>query len=118
MHLVWQDAYPPAICVGILEIRRVKQSVLGFLSTYVCAQTTDNRQTDIFELTPIHMGNFFFFFFFFAFWRERTNGVKFIPPCLLRKFASLTYSARRGKITVTNIKLKFLTIDSEKDVNY
>ncbi len=38
MHLVWQDAYPPAICVRILEIRRVKQSVLGFLSTYVCAQ--------------------------------------------------------------------------------
>jgi hypothetical protein len=28
-------------------------------------QTTDNRQqTDIFELTPIHMGIFFFFFFF------------------------------------------------------
>jgi hypothetical protein len=26
---------------------------------------TDNRQTDIFELTPIHKGNFFFFFFFF-----------------------------------------------------
>ncbi len=25
-------------------------------------QTTDNRQTDIFELTPIHMGIFFFFF--------------------------------------------------------
>jgi hypothetical protein len=35
---VWQDAYPPAICVRILEIRRVKQSVLGFLSTYMCAQ--------------------------------------------------------------------------------
>jgi hypothetical protein len=26
-------------------------------------QTTDDRQTDIFELTPIHKGNFFFFFF-------------------------------------------------------
>ena len=26
-------------------------------------QTTDNRQTDIFELTPIHMENFNFFFF-------------------------------------------------------
>jgi hypothetical protein len=38
VHLVWQDAYPPAICVHILEIRRVKQSVLGFLCTYVCAQ--------------------------------------------------------------------------------
>jgi hypothetical protein len=38
VHLVWQDAYPPAICVRILEIRRVKQSVLGFLCTYVCAQ--------------------------------------------------------------------------------
>jgi hypothetical protein len=33
---VWQDAYPPAICVRILEICRVKQSVLGFLCTYVC----------------------------------------------------------------------------------
>jgi hypothetical protein len=34
-------------------------------------QTTDNRQqTDIFELTPIHMENFFlnFFFFFFCIW--------------------------------------------------
>jgi hypothetical protein len=38
VHLVWQDAYPPAICVRILEIRRVKQSVLGFLCTYVCEQ--------------------------------------------------------------------------------
>jgi hypothetical protein len=36
VHLVWQGAYPPAICVRILEIRRVKQSVLGFLCTYVC----------------------------------------------------------------------------------
>jgi len=36
VHLVWQDAYPPAICVRILEIRRVKQSVLGYLHTYVC----------------------------------------------------------------------------------
>jgi hypothetical protein len=26
---------------------------------------TDNRQTDIFELTPIHMGNFNLFFIFF-----------------------------------------------------
>ncbi len=38
MHLVWQDAYPPAIYVRILEMRRVKQSVPGFLCTYVCAQ--------------------------------------------------------------------------------
>jgi hypothetical protein len=61
-------------------------------------QQTDNRQTDIFELTPIHMGNlnFFFFFFFFAFGRERMNGEKFIPPCSLRKFASLTCFARSG----------------------
>jgi hypothetical protein len=36
---VWQDAYPPAIYVRILEIRRVEQSVLGFLRTYVCAPT-------------------------------------------------------------------------------
>ncbi len=38
MHLVWQDAHPPATCVRILEIRRFKQSVLGFLCTYVYAQ--------------------------------------------------------------------------------
>jgi hypothetical protein len=25
-------------------------------------QTTDRQQTDIFELTPIHMGNLIFFF--------------------------------------------------------
>ncbi len=32
-------------------------------------QTTDDRQTDIFELTPIHKGNFRFkFFFFFCIW--------------------------------------------------
>ncbi len=43
------------------------------------------------------MENFnFFFFFFFAYGKERTNGVKFIPPCSLRKFASLTCFARRG----------------------
>jgi len=61
-------------------------------------QTTDrqtDRQTDIFEPTLIHMGNLNFFFF--AFKRERPNGVKFIPPCLLRKFTLLTCSARRGK---------------------
>jgi hypothetical protein len=29
---------PPAICVRILEIRRVKQSVHGFLCAYVGAQ--------------------------------------------------------------------------------
>ena len=58
-------------------------------------QQTDRQQTDIFELTPIHKGNFFFFFPF-AFGMERTNGVKFIPPCSLRKFASLTCFARRG----------------------
>ncbi len=28
-------------------------------------QTTDRQQTDIFELTPIHMGNFNFLFFFY-----------------------------------------------------
>ncbi len=39
---------------------------------------------------------YLFFFFFFAFGWKRTNGVKFIPPCSLRKFASLTCSARRG----------------------
>ncbi len=59
-------------------------------------QTDNRQQTDIFELTPIHMGNFNFNFFFFLHWRERTNGVKFIPPCSLRKFASLTCLACRG----------------------
>ncbi len=39
------------------------------------------------------MGNLIFFF---SHGRERTNGVKFIPPCSLRKFATLTCSARRG----------------------
>ncbi len=43
------------------------------------------------------MGNFnFFFFFFFAYGSVRTNGGKFIPPCLLCKFASLTCFARSG----------------------
>jgi hypothetical protein len=65
---------------------------------------TDNRQTtDIFELTPIHKENFnfFFFFFFFEFGRERTNGVKFIPPCFARRrirlFESLSFSKIRNK---------------------
>jgi hypothetical protein len=63
-------------------------------------QTTDNRQTDIFELTPIHMGNFIFFF---AYGRERRNGMKFIPPCLLRKLALLTCFALRWiKINLSN----------------
>jgi hypothetical protein len=34
---VWQDTYPPAIFVCILEIRWVKQSVHGFFCTNVCA---------------------------------------------------------------------------------
>ncbi len=70
------------------------QKIIG--DEVVTDRQTD-RQTDIFELTPIHMGNFNFFliFFFFAFGRQRTNGVKFIPPSSLRKFASLTCSARR-----------------------
>ncbi len=62
-------------------------------------QTTDNRQT--FLSWPPSIWKiliFFFFFFFFAYGRERTNGVKFIPPCSLRKFALLTCFARRGII--------------------
>jgi hypothetical protein len=55
-----------------------------------------DRQKDIFELTPIHKGNFLLLLFFFAYGRERTNGVKFIPPYSLHKFAWLTCSARRG----------------------
>ncbi len=67
---------------------------------------TDNRQTDrqttdrqTFLSWPSSIWEiffFFFFFFFFVYGRERTNGVKFIPPCSLRKFASLTCSACRG----------------------
>jgi hypothetical protein len=34
--------------------------------------------------------------FFFEDGRERTNRVKFIPPCMLREFALLTCSTRRG----------------------
>ncbi len=59
-------------------------------------QTTD-RQTDRhFWADPHPYGKLIFFFFFFAYGRERTNRVKFIPPCLLCKFALLTCSARRG----------------------
>ena len=39
MHLVWQDAYLPAIYVHILEIRRVKQLDHGLFCTNVCAPT-------------------------------------------------------------------------------
>jgi hypothetical protein len=39
VHLVWQDAYPPAIYVSILEIRWAKQSVHGFFCTNACAPT-------------------------------------------------------------------------------
>ncbi len=39
MHLLWQDAYPPAIYERILEIRGVKQSAHVFFCTYVCAPT-------------------------------------------------------------------------------
>jgi hypothetical protein len=60
-------------------------------------QQTDNRQT--FLSWPPSIWEILIFFFFFAYGRERMNGVKFIPPCLLRKFASLTCSTRRGKNT-------------------
>ena len=49
-------------------------------------QTTDrqtDRQTDIFELTPIHKRKFNFFSF--AHESESMNGVKFIPPCSARR---------------------------------
>jgi len=36
---VWQDAYPPANYVHILEIRWDKQSVHGFVCTNVLAPT-------------------------------------------------------------------------------
>jgi hypothetical protein len=39
VHIVGQDAYPPAIYVRILEIRWIKQSVHGFFCTNVCAPT-------------------------------------------------------------------------------
>ena len=55
--------------------------------------TTDDRQTFL-SWPPIHKGNFNFFFCVYG--RERMNGVKLIPPCLLRKFALLTCSACRG----------------------
>ncbi len=61
---------------------------------------TDNRQTDnrqtFLSWPPSIWEILILIFFFFAYGRERTNGVKFIPPCLLRKFASLTCFARRG----------------------
>jgi hypothetical protein len=43
---------------------------------------------------PIQKRNLLFLFYFVN-GRERTNGVKFIPPCLLRKLALLTCFARR-----------------------
>ena len=39
------------------------QKIIGDKLVTDRQQTTD-RQTDIFELTPIHMGNLIFFFFF------------------------------------------------------
>ncbi len=38
------------------------------------------------------------------------NGVKFIPPCSLRKFASLTCSACRGIIVIVIIIIIIITI--------
>ncbi len=78
-------------------IRQTVQKIIG--DKLVTDRQTDNRQTtdrqtDIFELTPIQMGNFNFFFFF-AYGRERTNGVKLIPPRSLRKFTLLTCFTRR-----------------------
>ncbi len=87
------------------------QKIIG--DELVTDRQTDRQQTDIFELTPIHMGNFNFFFFFFAYGRERANGVKFIPPCSLRKFASLTCIARIGikKVRENFINLIRLSYD-------
>jgi hypothetical protein len=36
---VWQDAYPPAIYVRILEICRVKQLYHGLFCAFVCGPT-------------------------------------------------------------------------------
>ncbi len=91
-----------------MPIRPTVQKTIGDKLVTDRRQTTDrqtDRQTDIFELTPIHKGNFKFFFFF-AFGRESTNGVKFIPPCSLRKFALLTCFARRG-IIINQIALDY-----------
>jgi hypothetical protein len=43
-----------------------------------------DRQTDIFELTLIYIGNFNFFLFF-AYGLQKMNVVKFIPPCSGRR---------------------------------
>ncbi len=71
-------------------------------------QTDDRRQTDrqTFLSWPLSIREIFNFFFFFACGRERTNGVKFIPPYSLRKFASLTCSTRRGIIKFLKIAKK------------
>ena len=78
----------------ICPIRRTVQKIIGDELVTDRQQTdrqqTDRQQTNIFELTPIHKKTFFFHM------GGRTNGGKFIPPCLLRKFALLTCFARRG----------------------
>jgi hypothetical protein len=66
---------------------------------------TDNRQTDIFELTPIHMGNLVCFF---AFRRERTNGAKFIPAVHASPFPSVSdQSAVQSPVLVSTETMDF-----------
>jgi hypothetical protein len=69
-------------------------------------QTTDNRQTDIFELTPIHMGNFFFFFFF-CIWEGENEWGEIYTSLLARQvcFAHLLRSQGEKKLNWNLIKI-------------
>ncbi len=85
-------------------IRPTVQKIIGD-ELVTDRQTTDRQQTTDrhFWADPYPYGKFFFF----AYGRERTNGVKFIPPCSLRKFALLTCFARRGTRDVANLYILF-----------
>jgi hypothetical protein len=89
-----------------MPIRPTVQKIIG--DKLVTDRQTDDRQTDrqtdIFELTPIHKGKFNFFFF--AYGRESMIGVKFIPPYLPRLQGDKKYnkSEKNGQYSLLLFK--------------